>query len=119
MKKIFVGNLPWKATEEALKALFEPFGKVVSVKIVLDPYTGKSRGFGFVEMEEADGAQNAIRELDNKPYLERNLRVSLAQERTEQGPRQPRPNRGERSDRGDRGDRSDRPRSGGFARRNG
>lgn len=89
MKKIFVGNLPWKATEDALKVLFEAHGKVVSVKIVLDPYTGKSRGFGFVEMEEADGAQAAIRELDNKPFLERNLRVSLAQERTD-SPRPPR-----------------------------
>lgn len=80
-KKIFVGNLAWKATEESLKTLFEAYGKVVSIKIVMDQYTGKSKGFGFVEMEDADAAQNAIRELNDKPYLERNLRVSLAQER--------------------------------------
>lgn len=87
MKKIFVGNLAWKATEETLKSLFEQFGEVVSVKIVTDQYTGKSRGFGFVEMKNDEDAQKAIRELDDKPYMERNLRVSLAQERSEQ-PRQ-------------------------------
>ncbi len=84
MKKIFVGNLAWKATEETLKSLFEQFGEVVSVKIVTDQYTGKSRGFGFVEMKNDEDAQKAIRELDDKPYLERNLRVSLAQERSDQ-----------------------------------
>lgn len=81
MKKIFVGNLPWKATEESLKTLFEAYGKVVSIKIITDQYTGKSKGFGFVEMETSEGAQQAIKELHDKPYLERNLRVSLAQER--------------------------------------
>ena len=83
MKKIFVGNLSWKVTEEILKPLFEPFGKVVSIKIISDQYTGKSKGFGFVEMETAEGAAQAIQELNDKPLLERNLRVSLAQERTE------------------------------------
>lgn len=81
MKKIFVGNLPWKATEEELKKLFEAFGAVLSVKIVLDQYTGKSKGFGFVEMEESDAAENAIRELNEKPFLDRTLRVSLALDR--------------------------------------
>lgn len=83
MKKIFVGNLSWKATEEMLKQLFEAFGEVVSVKIIKDQYTDKSKGFGFVEMRDADGAEKAIRELNDKPFLERNLRVSQAQERTE------------------------------------
>lgn len=81
MKKIFVGNLPWKATEEELKKLFEAFGAVLSVKIVLDQYTGKSKGFGFVEMEESEGAEAAIRELNEKPFLDRTLRVSLALDR--------------------------------------
>jgi RNA recognition motif-containing protein len=81
MKKIFVGNLAWGATEEDLKNLFEAHGAVVSVKIVSDQYTGKSKGFGFIEMETAEGAQAAIAELDGKPYLERSLRVSLAQDR--------------------------------------
>lgn len=114
MKKLFVGNLPWKATEEELKQLFESCGEVVSVKIVVDQYTGKSKGFGFVEMESAEGAQNAIRELNGKVYLERDLRVSLAQERPagerssgggggfRGGPRRERSG----GDRGDRGERS-------------
>lgn len=83
MKKIFVGNLSWKATEDMLKQLFEAFGEVVSVKIIKDQYTDKSKGFGFVEMRDAEGAEKAIRELNDKPFLERNLRVSQAQERTE------------------------------------
>ena len=60
MKKIFVGNLAWRASEEDLKKLFEAYGNVLSVKIVNDQYTGKSKGFGFVEMETAEGAQAAI-----------------------------------------------------------
>ncbi len=87
MKKIFVGNLAWKASEENLKPLFEAYGKVVSIRIITDQYTGKSKGFGFVEMETAEGAEKAIQELNEKPFLERNLRVSLAQERTERSDR--------------------------------
>lgn len=83
MKKIFVGNLAWRASEEELKKLFEAYGTVVSVKIVTDQYTGKSKGFGFVEMETPEGAKAAIAELNDKPYQERNLRVSLAQDRPE------------------------------------
>lgn len=81
MKKIFVGNLAWRATEEDLKKLFEAYGPVLSVKIVTDQYTNKSKGFGFVEMETAEGAAAAIAELNEKPYLERNIRVSAAQDR--------------------------------------
>lgn len=81
-KKLFVGNLSWKATEDSLKPVFEAFGKVVSIKIITD-HTGRSKGFGFVEMETADDAQNAIQGLNEKLHLDRNMRVSLAQERTE------------------------------------
>lgn len=88
-KKLFVGNLPWKATEDSLKSLFADHGEVVSVKIVIDQYTGKSKGFGFVEMASADEAEAALNALNEKPYMERNLRVSLAQERP-QGERPPR-----------------------------
>lgn len=83
MKKLFVGNLSWKATEDSLKQHFESCGKVVSAKIITDQYSGKSKGFGFVEMETAEGAQKAIDLLNEQPMLDRNLRVSLAQERTE------------------------------------
>lgn len=85
MKRLFVGNLAWKASEELLRPLFEAYGPVVSIRIVTDQLTGKSKGFAFVEMESADAAQKAIQELDNKPFLERNLRVSLAHARTENG----------------------------------
>lgn len=101
MKKIFVGNLAWRASEEDLRKLFEAYGPVVSVKIVTDQYTGKSKGFGFVEMETAEGAQGAIAELNDKPYLERNLRVSAAQDRPPEG-------RGQGG--GDRGGYQDRER---------
>lgn len=83
MKKIFVGNLSWKVTEEVLKPLFEAYGEVVSIKIITDQYTGKSKGFGFVEMKTSEEAEKAIQELNDKPVLERNIRVSLAQERTD------------------------------------
>lgn len=81
MKKIFVGNLSWKTTEEQLKAFFEVCGQVVSAKIVTDKTTGRSKGFGFVEMADEEAASNAIRELNGKPLLDRPLRLSLAQER--------------------------------------
>lgn len=83
MKKIFVGNLSWKASEETLKPLFEQYGAVISIKIVTDQYTGKSKGFAFVEMESPEAAKAAIEGLNDKPVLDRNIRVSLAQERTE------------------------------------
>lgn len=90
MKKIFVGNLSWKTTEEMLKKHFEAFGEVVSAKIVTDQMTGKSKGFGFVEMADADAATNAIRELNGKSLLDRALRISLAQERDRSEQRPPR-----------------------------
>jgi cold-inducible RNA-binding protein len=86
-KKIFVGNLAWKTSEDDLRQLFEAHGAVLSVKIVLDQYTGKSKGFGFVEMDSDEAAQSAIAALDNKEFHERNLRVSLAQERPQEGGR--------------------------------
>ena len=81
-KKLFVGNLSWKATEDSLKSAFEAFGKVVSIKIITD-HTGRSKGFGFVEMETDQDALNAIQGLNEKAHLDRNMRVSLAQERTD------------------------------------
>lgn len=78
-KKLFVGNLSWKATEETLRPVFEAFGKVISINIIKD-HTGRSKGFGFVEMETTEEANNAINNLNEKPHLERNMRVSLAQD---------------------------------------
>ena len=83
MKKLFIGNLSWKASEDTLKPLFEQYGNVVSIKIIVDQYTGKSKGFGFVEMESADAAQKAVQEFNEKPFMDRNIRVSMALERQE------------------------------------
>lgn len=90
--KIFVGNLPWKTTAEELREMFAAYGKVVSANVVTDKETGKSKGFGFVEMEDAASSSNAIEGLNGKPINDRNLRVSKAQERE----------RSERSGGGDR-----------------
>jgi RNA recognition motif-containing protein len=92
-KKLFVGNLSWKATEETLKPLFEAYGKVVSIKIITD-HTGRSKGFGFVEMEASEEADNAIKNLNEKEHLGRNIRVSFAQERTDRPPGERRETRG-------------------------
>ena len=85
-KSIYVGNLPWSATEEQVQALFAEYGKVLSVKLISDRETGRARGFGFVEMEDADAAA-AIEALDNHDFGGRTLRVNEAK------PRAPRPNR--------------------------
>lgn len=78
-KIIYVGNLPFGATEEQVNALFAAFGEVTSVKFINDRETGRFRGFGFVEMEA--GADEAIRELDGKDFDGRPLRVNEAKER--------------------------------------
>lgn len=85
-KSIYVGNLPWSATEEQVQALFAEYGKVLSVKLISDRETGRARGFGFVEMEDAD-ALKAIEALDNQDFGGRTLRVNEAK------PRAPRPTR--------------------------
>jgi RNA recognition motif-containing protein len=86
--KLFVGNLSWNATEETLKPLFEAFGEVVSVRIVTDPYTGRSKGFGFVEMKDEAAGDEAVRQLNDSPFLNRPLRVSRARQEQPGGPRQ-------------------------------
>ena len=78
--KLFVGNLPWAATEESLKKFFEQVGEVLSVKIITDPYTGRSRGFGFVEMKNAEQGQEALNKLNEVVFLDRAIRVSQARQ---------------------------------------
>ena len=78
MKKLYVGNIPWKTTEEDLTNLFGEYGEVTSVRIITDRETGRSRGFGFVEMENADEAINNLNETD---FMGRTLRVNEARER--------------------------------------
>jgi len=83
-KSIYVGNLPWSATEEQVQNLFAEYGAVLSVKLVNDRETGRARGFGFVEMEDADAAK-AIEALEGSSFGGRTLRVNEAK------PRAPRP----------------------------
>ncbi|WP_374280413.1 RNA recognition motif domain-containing protein [Desulfovibrio sp.] len=83
---IYVGNLPWSATQEGVESLFSPYGEVLSVKLVSDRETGRARGFGFVEMEDGD-AINAIAALDGKEFEGRALRINKAE------PKKPAPRR--------------------------
>ncbi|MBD3344778.1 MAG: RNA-binding protein [Chitinivibrionales bacterium] len=80
--KLYVGNIPFRTTEEELRDMFSPFGEVHSVSIITDNQTGRSRGFGFVEVENADAA---IKELDGKDFGGRNLRINEARERRHDG----------------------------------
>ncbi|MBU4565424.1 MAG: RNA-binding protein [Desulfarculus sp.] len=79
-KKIFVGNLPFSTTSEELEEIFAAYGEVISANVVTDRATGRSRGFGFVEMESA-GAEAAIGALNGKDMGGRALRVDEAKER--------------------------------------
>ena len=80
VKSIYVGNLPFSSTEMEVRELFEQHGTVHSVKLITDRYTGRPRGFGFVEMEEED-ATAAIQALDGMEFSGRTLRVNEARER--------------------------------------
>ncbi len=76
--QIYVGNLNYRMTDESLRAAFEPYGEVTSAKIVQDRETGRSKGFGFIEMANADDADRAIAALNDKEVSGRNLKVNLA-----------------------------------------
>jgi RNA recognition motif-containing protein len=76
--KLYVGNLSYNSTEESLAALFSQFGEVVSARIVIDRDTGRSKGFGFVEMASADAAQQSIAQLNGQQVDGRQLTVNEA-----------------------------------------
>jgi RNA recognition motif-containing protein len=84
-KKIYVGNLPFSATEDEVQQLFSQYGTVISVSLITDRDTGAPRGFGFVEMEE--GADEAISALNNHELGGRNLRVNEARPQEKGGGR--------------------------------
>ena len=86
MTRIYVGNLPFSATDAELRELFSQHGTVESVSIITDRDTGRPRGFGFVEMSRAD-ASRAIQNLNGKELGGRPLRVNEAQERSSGGNR--------------------------------
>jgi len=83
--KLYVGNLSFGASEEDLKKLFSEAGTVQSVKIVTDPYSGRSRGFGFVEMTSDTDAEKAISLVNGKTFMERILIVSEARPQKKRG----------------------------------
>ncbi len=87
-KKIYVGNLPFSATDEEVRGLFAEFGTVDSVALITDRETGRPRGFGFVEMSE--GADEAIQALNGKDFGGRSLNINEARPREQRPPRQDR-----------------------------
>ena len=85
-KSLYVGNLPWSATEDEVRELFANHGNVTSVKLISDRETGRARGFGFVEIDAADAA-TAVEALDGASFGGRTLRVNEAQPRAPRPPR--------------------------------
>lgn len=83
---IYVGNLPYRMTDDELRDLFAEFGEVTSARIIMDKMTDRSKGFGFVEMSDKAAAEKAIREVNGKDMGGRQLRVNEAQPR-ENSPR--------------------------------
>ncbi|WP_027134719.1 RNA recognition motif domain-containing protein [Geminicoccus roseus] len=104
-RKLFVANFPYSTTPEELEQLFAPHGPVVAVKIATDRETGRSRGFGFIEMETEEACENAIRKMDGFQMAGRALAVRQAEDR--------RPAGGPGGDRGPRGGGFGGPRGGG------
>lgn len=81
MKRIYIGNLNFKTSEENVSEKFSQFGTVLSVQIIKDKASGISKGFGFVEMPDDDEAQKAISSLNGKDFDGRKVRVSVAEEK--------------------------------------
>ena len=84
-KNIYVGNLPYDTTGDDLVELFQTHGTVTSGQIIIDKFSGRSRGFGFVEMEDDEEAQSAIDALNGSPFGGRPLTVNEARPREERG----------------------------------
>ncbi|NWF92501.1 MAG: RNA-binding protein [Syntrophaceae bacterium] len=83
--KLYVGNLPVGASEDDLKRLFSEVGEVRSAKVVIDPYTGRSRGFGFVEMGSRPEVEKALSQLNGKILIDRTLVVNEARPQKKRG----------------------------------
>ncbi|MBC7871776.1 MAG: RNA-binding protein [Chitinophagaceae bacterium] len=97
-KKLYVGNLSYDSTEDKIRQLFSSAGDIASATIIIDRETGRSKGFGFVEMETEEGAQEAIKQFNGYQLEGRALTVNEAR------PREDRPGMGGGGDRGSRGD---------------
>jgi RNA recognition motif-containing protein len=82
-KNLYVGNLAWSTTEEEVRAAFEAYGEVTSVKLIEDRETGRPRGFGFVEMSDDNAALEAVDAMDGRDFGGRNIKVNEAKPRVE------------------------------------
>jgi cold-inducible RNA-binding protein len=80
---LYVGNLSYETTEETLRTLFAEYGQIVSVKLITDRYTGRSRGFAFVEMSTEQAAQQAMSGLNGKQVDEREIKVDKAKAKSD------------------------------------
>jgi len=89
MKSLFVGNLPWAVTDADLSTKFSEFGNVISARVVTDKFTGRSRGFGFVDMEDAD-AEKAIAGMTGYKWNDREITINEAKPKSESAPRRDR-----------------------------
>lgn len=84
-KRLFIGNLPWSVTEEQLQDMFAAIGNLVSCKLIMDKYSGKSKGFAFVEYDDEKDAEKAIKELNEKEVDGRKIIVNVAKPMEERG----------------------------------
>ncbi|TCO07240.1 RNA recognition motif domain-containing protein [Natronoflexus pectinivorans] len=111
---IFVGSLPFRLEEAALKELFEAYGEVASARIITDKFSGRSRGFGFIEMPDDAAAQKAIDELNGSEVEGRAIVVNKSEERKDSDRKRSFGNRG-----GHGNNRNDRRGGGGYNRESG
>ena len=88
--KIYVGNLPWSIKDNDLSEMFAAYGEVSSASVIMDKFSGRSKGFGFVEMANDGDAEVAIKALNEKEVGGRNLRVNEARPREDRPARKPR-----------------------------
>ena len=84
---VYVANLPFEVTDEELEAQFTEYGSVTSARVIIDRFSGRSRGFGFVEMSDNSEAETAIQNLNTKDFKGRPLTVNEARPREERAPR--------------------------------
>jgi RNA recognition motif-containing protein len=97
-KKLYVGNLPWSLNNDSLRDLFAPYGEIVEATVIMDRYSGRSKGFGFVTFANEADAEKAIAEMANKDVENRKIVVNVAK------PREQRPGGGGGGFRRDRRD---------------
>ncbi len=82
-KKLYVGNLSYSIDDQELENLFSQHGQVTSARVIIDRYDNRSKGFGFVEMEDEAAADSAVESLNGQDHMGRQLKVSVARERTD------------------------------------